>query len=115
MPFGEYERYYAVIRAIPRGQVMTYGDVARAAGLQGRARRVGYALASCRDRSVPWWRVVNAGGRVSPRDGAAEQEHRLRAEGVAMAEGAIDLARYRHVPEEKRGSGNPDPLETECR
>lgn len=98
----EYDAYYAVIRRIPEGRVMTYGDVARAAGFAGRARRVGYALASCGDPSLPWWRVINARGQASRSNGrsigADEQEHRLRREGIAMdASGTVDLARYRFV------------------
>lgn len=108
MPAREYETYYAVIRSIPRGRVMTYGDVAQAAGFPRWARRVGYALAQCRDASVPWWRVINAQGRVSRGggrgEGADEQEHRLRAEGIAMNHlGTIDLARFRFHPDMKKG------------
>lgn len=96
----EYDAYYAIIRRIPEGRVMTYGDVARAAGFAGRARRVGYALACCGDPFLPWWRVINARGQASRSNGrsisADEQEHRLRREGIAMdASGTVDLARYR--------------------
>ena len=110
MVSAEYDAYYAVIRRIPEGRVMTYGDVARAAGFPGRARRVGYALACCGDPFLPWWRVINARGQASRSNGrsigADEQEHRLRREGIAMdASGAIDLARYRFVidPDETEG------------
>ena len=109
MAAGEYEAYYAVIRSIPRGRVMTYGDVARAAGFPRWARRVGYALSSCNDATVPWWRVINAEGRVSRgggrTTGADEQEHLLRAEGIPMkSRGAIDLGRYRFRPDMKKGA-----------
>ncbi|MCY4608440.1 MAG: MGMT family protein [bacterium] len=118
----EYDAYYAVIRRIPEGRVMTYGDVARAAGFAGRARRVGYALACCGDPALPWWRVINARGQASRSNGrsigADEQEHHLRREGVAMdARGTVDLARYRFiidadeteglVPERRGPNGDP--------
>lgn len=92
--------YHAVVRRIPRGRVATYGQVAALAGLPGRARQVGYALAALPDGSdVPWHRVVNARGEVSRRSGSAayEQIQRvlLEAEGVTFdATGRIDLERF---------------------
>ena len=63
-----YQRIYDVVRRIPAGRVATYGQVAALAGLPGHARQVGYALHALEDHSgVPWQRVINAGGRVSPR------------------------------------------------
>jgi methylated-DNA-protein-cysteine methyltransferase-like protein len=94
-------RIYAVVRRIPRGCVATYGDVAAAAGVPGHARQVGYALASLGDDSdVPWHRVVNARGTISPRsaDRGAEQIQRalLEGEGVRFeAGGRIDLTTFR--------------------
>ena len=65
---GSYARIYAVVRRIPRGFVATYGQVAALAGLAGHARQVGYALhALAGDSPLPWQRVVNARGEVSPR------------------------------------------------
>ena len=94
-----YERIYAVVRRIPEGRVATYGQVAAMAGLPGHARQVGYALHALDDDSVPWQRVINAQGRVSPR---AEpgwegfQRHLLESEGVVFSErGVVDLKRYR--------------------
>ena len=64
-----FERFYAVIRRIPRGKVATYGQIARLAGLPRHARQVGYALAALPERArVPWQRVVNASGEVSARE-----------------------------------------------
>ena len=94
-------RIYDAVRRIPRGRVSTYGDVARAAGLPGHARQVGYVLAALDgDTDVPWHRVINASGRVSRRtaDRSVEQlQHALlRAEGIRFrAAGTIDLRRYR--------------------
>lgn len=92
-----YERYYAVVRRVPPGRVATYGGIAREAGLPGRARQVGYALASLPDEhDVPWHRVVNARGEVSARSVAVGYERLqrtlLEAEGVTFdASGRIDL------------------------
>lgn len=98
---GPYPRIYAVVRAIPEGRVATYGQVAALAGLFGHARQVGYALASLPDDSdVPWQRVVNARGEVSPRVGdpgwaRGYQRHRLEEEGVEFdARGRIDLEQF---------------------
>jgi methylated-DNA-protein-cysteine methyltransferase-like protein len=96
---GSWERIYAVVRRIPRGRVATYGQVAALAGLAGHARQVGYALhALTPGRRVPWQRVVNARGRVSPRSFPgfdAAQRALLEREGVCFgADGAIDLPRH---------------------
>lgn len=112
MTSREYEAYYAVIRTIPRGRVMTYGDVASRAGYGGWARRVGYALFALSGASVPWWRVVNAGGGISPRPGrgdhADRQRELLEAEGVIFdGSGCIDLGRFRHCPSSAAGGGGP--------
>ena len=113
MASPEYEAYYAVIRAIPRGRVMTYGDVARAAGHPRWARRVGYALSSLNDPGVPWWRVVNAAGRISrgggrTPEGVDLQRDLLEAEGVDLdLEGLIDLDVFRHVPPAQKKRGSP--------
>ncbi len=94
-----FAKIYAVVRKIPRGRVATYGQVAELAGLAGHARQVGYALhATPDDIEVPWQRVVNAKGEISPR---AEpmleglQRSLLEAEGISFdAKGKIKLARY---------------------
>ncbi len=102
------ERIYAVVSRIPRGRVATYGQIARLAGLPGNARLVGYALSALDEESgVPWHRVVNAGGRISPRraDGAEElvQRLRLRRERVRFdASGRIPLERFRWRPQRPR-------------
>ncbi len=88
------EAIWHVVCAIPRGQVSTYGAVARAAGLPGRARQAGRALRVAPDGlNVPWHRVVGAGGRIvfpPASRPAAEQARRLRAEGVKVRAGRID-------------------------
>jgi len=100
---GGWERIYRVVRRIPRGRVATYGQIAELAGAPGHARQVGYALHALPDgTAVPWHRVVNAHGRVSPRsvtDWTLEQRRRLEAEGIDFDDaGRLDLARRRWRP-----------------
>jgi methylated-DNA-protein-cysteine methyltransferase-like protein len=82
-----------VVCSIPRGQVSTYGAVARAAGLPGRARQAGFALrVAPTGLNLPWHRVVGAGGRIAFPSSSREyreQARRLRAEGVAVANGRV--------------------------
>src|ERR1700676_5747025 len=82
-----------VVGMIPRGMVSTYGAVARAAGLPGRARLTGFALkAAPEELNLPWHRVVGAGGRiVFPKTSLQhrEQARRLRAERVPVKEGRV--------------------------
>lgn len=96
---SRWQRIHAVVRRIPAGRVATYGQVAHEAGLGPHARQVGYALHALREGDdVPWQRVVNARGSVSPRsEPAAESLQRalLEAEGVAFDQrGRVDLERY---------------------
>jgi len=60
-----HERICNVVARIPAGRVATYGQVAQLAGLGGQARLVGYALYAS-DRPLPWHRVINARGAISP-------------------------------------------------
>ncbi len=102
-----YRQIYAVISRIPRGRVATYGQVAALAGLPGHARQVGTALGSLPDGSpVPWQRVVNARGAVSPRGGLGIEEgfqrHLLEEEGITFdGRGRIDLDRFGWDPLEE--------------
>lgn len=90
-----YRRVWNVVAGIPEGCVLNYGEVARLAGLPGRARLVGRALGLApRSMKLPWHRVVNAQGRISFKPGGAKhraQRRRLEAEGVTFVEDAIDL------------------------
>ena len=102
-----YERIYSVVRRIPSGRVATYGQVAQLAGLGGHARQVGYALhALATERPVPWHRVINSRGEVSPRKEPGSdlfQRECLEREGVGFnAAGRIDLTRFRWKPRASR-------------
>ena len=94
--------FYGVVRRIPAGKVATYGQVARLAGMPRCARTVGYAMAACRDASVPCHRVVDRfGGTKSCFDTHAPGTQRalLEAEGVVFTpEGRADLKRCQWQP-----------------
>lgn len=81
-----------VVRRLEEGEIVSYGDVAEAAGLPGRARRVGTLLASIVD-DVPWWRVVTSDGRLVP-GLEREQARRLHAEGVRTSHRRVLAAPY---------------------
>ena len=85
------EEFREVVRRIPRGRVMTYGEVANAAGHRGAARQVVWALQNCTP-DIPWHRVIGAGGRILlPGEAAMEQRLRLEAEGVVFVGSRVKL------------------------
>lgn len=91
-------RVHALVSLVPPGRVATYGQIAdHIAGCT--PRMVGFALAALPpDSDVPWHRVINAQGGISPRggDGSARQRERLEAEGLCFGpDQRIDLGRYR--------------------
>ena len=94
-----FDHIYRMVCRIPAGRVATYGQIARLAGLPRQARQVGYALAALSDhKPVPWHRVVNAQGKISPRAEPGYEEFQrilLENEGVIFNEdGCIALSRY---------------------
>lgn len=103
-----YGRIYDLVRRIPPGRVTTYGRIARQVGCT--ARTVGFAMAALpAGHDVPWQRVINSQGKVSPRrdgDGELVQRLLLEAEGVRFdARGRVDLVRYG----EDNGQGEDAP------
>ena len=97
-PAPVYERILDVVRQIPRGKVATYGQIALIAG-DCTPRMVGYCLASgAYDSDVPWQRVINHKGMVSPRSsglGSQLQRELLIAEGVAFNDkGRVNFRRF---------------------
>ena len=96
-----FERVYQVVARVPRGRVVTYGQIARHLGAPGAARTVGWALRQC-PAYLPWHRVVNARGEISrrgDREWESIQRQLLEAEGVAFDDAdRIDLAIYRWRP-----------------
>ena len=99
------ERVYRIVRSIPRGRVMTYGQLAEILGEGYTPRTVGFVMHGSDDKT-PWRRVINAQGGCStgrialPSD---KQQRMLVAEGVEFNErGRCDLQRYLWVPRERR-------------
>lgn len=93
------ERILAVIRAIPAGQVASYGEVARRAGLPRRARLAARILSQNEDHTLPWHRVLRADGCIAFPPGSPahhEQCQRLRAEGVVVEGGRVRRAQDLH-------------------
>ncbi|WP_217705273.1 MGMT family protein [Peristeroidobacter soli] len=104
-PASDAARIIAAIKKIPRGKVCTYGGVADVAGLPRRARLVGTVLRQTpASRGVPWFRVINASGRISfpaGSDGYARQRKHLENEGVDFVGGRVNLDVYGWPPHEK--------------
>jgi methylated-DNA-protein-cysteine methyltransferase-like protein len=93
---GFFARVYALVRRVPRGRVVTYGQLAAMLGVPRGARAVGWALRALPEdvaARVPWHRVVGTGGRISPRSGPGPeiQRRRLRAEKVAFRGAHVDM------------------------
>lgn len=91
-----WDHIYKFVKHVPRGNVITYGDVARRLHLRGGARVAGYAMAACPNgHGIPWHRVVGAGGRIRLREPlAALQRKLLQTEGVQFIETRVDIARH---------------------
>ncbi len=95
---------WEVVRQIPFGKVATYGQIAKMIpspeGVEAKSylslgpRWAGSAMAKCPE-DVPWQRVINSKGEISPRPGAEEQRRLLEEEGVEFdARGRVDLVRF---------------------
>ncbi|HEV2884885.1 MAG TPA: MGMT family protein [Pyrinomonadaceae bacterium] len=105
------ERVYRIVRRIPRGRVMTYGQIAEILGEGYTARTIGFVMHGSDDKT-PWHRVINAQGACStmrivlPHD---KQQRMLESEGVVFNKrGRCDLQQFLWIPNEsttrKRGS-----------
>lgn len=102
------ERVYAIVRQIPVGRVMTYGQLAAILGDGYTARTIGYVMHGA-DEGVPWQRVINSQGKCSTSKLTMPmnlQQDLLEAEGVEFnAAGKCDMSRSQWFPE---GSGPAD-------
>ncbi|MBC8479785.1 MAG: MGMT family protein [FCB group bacterium] len=99
-----YELIYDLVRQIPPGKVATYGQIAAIVG-RCSARQVGFAMsATPAESDIPWQRVINSQGRISPHgggEGSGVQREILEMEGVVFnASGRTDLSVF--------GWGGPD-------
>jgi methylated-DNA-protein-cysteine methyltransferase-like protein len=89
---GYFEEVQRIVLAIPRGKVMTYGEVARAAGYPGTARQVAWALRGAGTQGLPWQRVVGQGGRILlPDEAGLHQRLRLEMEGVEFSGQRVNM------------------------
>ena len=109
---GYRERVYRLVRRIPPGRVMTYGQIAEILGEGYTPRTVGFVMHSADEEKTPWHRVINSQGGCStgrvvlPPD---KQQRMLESEGVRFnARGRCDLNLYRWTPEETAGSQERD-------
>jgi len=101
------EQVYKLVRRIPRGRVMTYGQIAEILGEGYTARTVGFAMHGS-DDNTHWHRVINARGACStgrivlPED---KQQRMLEAEGIKFDDrGRCSLQQYLWIPEEQASS-----------
>jgi methylated-DNA-protein-cysteine methyltransferase-like protein len=106
------DQVFSLVRLIPRGRVMTYGQIAGLLGNRLSPRAVGWMLHRCPD-DVPWQRVINASGGFStdrlPDFPKGLQRAMLEAEGIIIsAAGTVDLERYRWVPDPPMGNGRAE-------
>lgn len=90
------ETIIAIIKEIPAGKVLTYGEVSLRAGSMHSARLVSYLLHSCSEKfSLPWHRVINSQGKISLTGIIGEEQKQLLlSEGVEIKNGKIDLVKY---------------------
>jgi methylated-DNA-protein-cysteine methyltransferase related protein len=98
-PINFFKQVREIVKKIPRGKVMTYGQIAAALGTK-YARAVGWALHGNRDRDCPCHRVVNKDGGVAVNyglGGGQEQKRRLVEEGVRFIDAThVDLVKFRY-------------------
>jgi methylated-DNA-protein-cysteine methyltransferase-like protein len=93
-----------IVRMIPPGKVMSYGQVALCIGSPRAAREVGWTMHNLGgEPDFPWWRVLNNKGYISIKNGfgdmAATQQKLLEAEGVEFTDDyTLDIERYRYHP-----------------
>jgi methylated-DNA-protein-cysteine methyltransferase-like protein len=111
MPISKFaQAVVEIVKAVPAGKVVSYGQVAAYAGAFGAARAVGWILRQMDRADLPWWRVINNEGRISIRANwahdAAEQKKRLEAEGVEVSAG------YKISMEKYRFKASPDWIKT---
>ena len=99
------ERVFRIVRMIPRGHVMTYGQIAEILGEGYTPRTVGFVMHSANDKT-PWHRVINAQGGCSTRGLVLphdKQQRMLEAEGVAFNDrGRCALQEYLWIPTESK-------------
>jgi len=100
-----WNRVYALVNEVPRGRVMTYGQLAQALHLPGGARTAGRAMAACPSgQGIPWHRVLGAGGKLLIREPYASLQRKLlESEGLVLAEKRVlDFGKHEWTPGKQR-------------
>jgi len=97
-----YIRIWETVKAIPKGKVASYGQIADLAGLPGRSRFAGTALANTpSDIKIPWYRVLRSSGQIAFPKGsekALEQKTLLMDEGVEVNNLRVNLKHFGWQP-----------------
>ena len=109
------ERVFRIVRMIPAGRVMTYGQIAEILGEGYTPRTVGFVMHSSNDKT-PWHRVINAQGGCSTRGLVLphdKQQRMLEAEGISFDKrGRCNLQEYVWIPEQAKVKGKANQLRT---
>ncbi len=95
-----WHRVYRLVKKIPRGRVISYGQLARVLRLRGGARAAGYAMAACPSgQGIPWHRVVGAGGYIRVREPYASLQRKLLlSEGTDVEGLRVNLKAHAWAP-----------------
>jgi methylated-DNA-protein-cysteine methyltransferase-like protein len=111
-PQAYYEQVWLLVRQVPHGTVVTYGQIAQMLPAPGGVdpqeykafgpRWVGEAMAAS-PSGVPWQRVINSQGKISKRPGAEKQRQLLEEEGIPFVKDKVNLETYQW-----RGPGQED-------
>jgi len=103
-----WQKVYRLVKSVPRGRVVTYGQLASMLHLPGGARTAGYAIAGCPSgQGIPWHRVVGAGGEILPREPYGSKQRRLlESEGTQFAGMVVDLAAHQWQPSKSRSKSS---------
>jgi methylated-DNA-protein-cysteine methyltransferase-like protein len=101
-----FKQVYRIVRQIPRGEVLTYGQIATLVGAPHMARQVGWAMHGC-PTGLPWQRVVGAGGKIlinsmSSGEGPLLQRKLLELEGVHFTGKCVDMKIHQFRPQKRR-------------
>jgi methylated-DNA-protein-cysteine methyltransferase related protein len=100
-----FRRVYRLVRKIPRGKVLTYGQIATLVGAPYMARQVGWAMHGC-PPGLPWHRVIGAGGKIlinslSAGEGPLLQRKLLELEGVRFIGKHVDMVKHQWISRKK--------------
>ena len=98
-----FKQVYNVVKSIPHGRVLTYGQIATLLGAPTMARQVGWAMHGC-PLGFPWQRVVGAGGKIlinslsASGGGPLLQRSLLEMEGISFKGRVVDLEAHQYIP-----------------